>query len=387
MDKATRKYLASYAEPSIKFASRLPGCFDHVIVIPCFSEGNGLLAALSSLPIDTRSSTLVIVVLNASSLASIEQLRANQLTLESLRAAFPSFETIANAPPCTLFQTPVGSLLLIEHSKVPWLLPAKESVGLARKIGCDLAVALGALGKLNANWIHCTDADVQLHPDYFVQSVSRMPDVAAAYYPFRHNTETSLRYEVSLRYLVLGLAYAGSPYAHHTIGSTLIISRSHYTKVRGFPKREAGEDYYMLNKLAKVGRILRLSGPPLTLSGRDSDRVPFGTGPAVGRLRHRPDEPLVYHPMIFTKLREHLEALGNDPRTHVSFDAFQTLKWIHRLRDQSLPSIGFRQACSDAVFVKARSSKEEPSVVELCNALERQEHELSPLTGLAHGSA
>ena len=66
------------------------------------------------------------------------------------------------------------------------------------------------------------------------------------------------------------MKYARSPYAFHTIGSTMAVSANHYAKVRGFPKREAGEDFYLLNKLAKVktlgaqGCSRRRSGSHLT---------------------------------------------------------------------------------------------------------------------------
>ena len=45
----------------------------------------------------------------------------------------------------------------------------------------------------------------------------------------------------------------------------------------GFPRRNATEDFYILNKLAKVGSIARLAGTPVILEGRLSDRVPIGT--------------------------------------------------------------------------------------------------------------
>ncbi len=65
-------------------------------------------------------------------------------------------------------------------------------------------------------------------------------------------------YELSLRYYVAGMKFARSPYAFHTIGSSMAVSPVHYARVRGFPKREAGEDFYLLNKLAKLGSVLEL---------------------------------------------------------------------------------------------------------------------------------
>ena len=68
----------------------------------------------------------------------------------------------------------------------------------------------------------------------------------------------------------------GSPYAFHTIGSTIAINADFYASTR-LSKLAAGEDFYILNKLAKIGEIKTL-GAPIILSGRISNRTPFGTG-------------------------------------------------------------------------------------------------------------
>jgi hypothetical protein len=131
-------------------------------------------------------------------------------------------------------------------------------------------------------------------------------------------------YEISLRYYVLGLAYAGSPYAYHTIGSTLAVDAASYAMVRGFPKRTAGEDFYLLSKLAKVGSIAKISGDPIVLRGRPSDRVPFGTGPAVRRIAEMGvDKFKLYEPSLFEYLQAWLEALtAVVPGKADSLDAF-----------------------------------------------------------------
>jgi hypothetical protein len=45
---------------------------------------------------------------------------------------------------------------LVERSQG---LPHKEGVGLARKIGCDIALSLYERGTLKSRWLHTTDAD------------------------------------------------------------------------------------------------------------------------------------------------------------------------------------------------------------------------------------
>ena len=68
------------------------------------------------------------------------------------------------------------------------------------------------------------------------------------------------------------------------MGSCLAVRPEAYAAVRGFPRKNAAEDFYVLDKLAKVGTIARLAGTPLLLEGRLSDRVPFGTGKALSDL-------------------------------------------------------------------------------------------------------
>ena len=91
-------------------------------------------------------------------------------------------------------------------------------------------------------------------------------------------------YDHYLNNHVDNLKRIGSPYAFHTIGSTIAINADFYAKARGFPKLAAGEDFYILNKLAKIGDIKALSGAPIILSGRISNRTPFGTGQALNTL-------------------------------------------------------------------------------------------------------
>jgi hypothetical protein len=79
--------------------------------------------------------------------------------------------------------------------------------------------------------------------------------------------------------------------------------------VRGFPRRPAGEDFYLLNKLAKTGTIDQLAGPLIEISGRLSERVPFGTGIGIKKILHLADPTSdfrFYNPGIFQCLKQFL---------------------------------------------------------------------------------
>ena len=80
----------------------------------------------------------------------------------------------------------------------------------------------------------------------------------------------------------------------------------------GIPKRLAAEDFYLLNKLAKVGRIHSLAGEPVRVRGRLSDRVPFGTGAALKEISAalRDGSPVrSYAPRVFEGVGHWLRAL------------------------------------------------------------------------------
>ena len=322
-DKILAKYLGHYAEPEARISAQIPGMFDVALVIPAYDEGDDLFATLRSIPSGLR--TLAVVVLNATSEAPPTAHATNAATRQRL---IDGFRIAPLTDRSYLGNARWGALLLIDRARQDSLLPPHQGVGLARKIGADVVLALWAAGRLHRPWIHTTDADVALPTDYFERlagSFSRA--AAAALYPFCHveaegaPTAAAATYECWLRYYVLGLGFAGSPYAFHTIGSTLAVHAWAYAATRGFPARQAGEDFYMLNKLAKVGAVLRLRGQPLRLSCRLSTRVPFGTGQALRRIEGaQMAQPRFYHPQTFVALRAWLQTvqrLAHDPTLHI----------------------------------------------------------------------
>ena len=121
-----------------------------------------------------------------------------------------------------------------------------------------------------------------------------------------------LLYEISLYYYVNRLKHANSPYAFHTVGSTIAVNAKDYALVRGTPKRLAGEDFYLLNKLAKTGLVLSSSSAPIELDARVSHRTPFGTGSSIDRIQRLSnpiEENLYYQPAIFELLKALLARL------------------------------------------------------------------------------
>jgi hypothetical protein len=433
--KAVRKYLESHAEPEIRLAESFDRTYESALVVPVHDEDVGFLDGLA--PALRDRTVLAVLVVNATIDAPLRVRRANQVLLAALRERLDALPAAgrargrdappANEPPSTLPPAWRGAMgradmLVVDRASPPFALPSGEGVGLARKIGADLAVALHATERLSSGWIQTTDADVVLPPDYFTPPPS--DGAVAGIHPFWHSTSgdpaldrATALYEIALRTYVLGLRWAGSPYAFHTIGSTLAVTAEAYAAVRGFPRRQAGEDFYLLDKLAKLGPIATLAGEPVRIHPRRSSRVPFGTGPAVERILReeaRGRGPVLYHPQCFAALRHWLHALdelsdhrdvrrwddqihrvepaalrepllafaaglrsvasrrrhdvltalcrqhaaGVPLRSHLHawFDAFSTLKLVHAVRDGGFPSLPWQRALRSAPYVDLPSS-------------------------------
>jgi hypothetical protein len=432
------KYLARHAEPVARVAGELDAAFGHALVVPAYGEGDSLFSLLGSVPAGPAGPVLIVVVLNARQDSPPSVHEANASTRERLARTLQLSAEISAGPPIRAYATAGGSLVLIDRAATGDFLPEGQGVGLARKIGNDFALGLSASGKLASSWIHNTDADAVLPGDYFDQ-IADAGSAAAALYFFDHrydqqeNVAIAARlYDISLRYYVLGLAWAGSPYAYQSMGSCLAIAPDAYAAVRGFPKKNAAEDFYVLNKLAKVGAISRLAGKPVLAEGRISERVPFGTGRAVGDLvasPHRLERFPLYHPLVFAHLAGWLEVLeaiarsggaldqplnvlpkdnpffradlledalrrlgafeairdaaskSRDAETlrrhlHTWFDAFRTRKLIHALRDGGLSSLPWREALAEAPFTNLSASTEDDPEA-LRQALIAEERKLS----------
>ncbi len=416
------KYLSLYAEPEI---AALDGLVDwlpeqlwweNVMVIPACNETPEFLRP----PPVCDGRSLMILVINESVSASREVSSNNQALAATVQE---QFELQWQSAPdlqgfkLSLFRDPLAprDVLLADRFSEGRKFPAKGGVGLARKIGVDLAVSLIHRKCINSSWVHCTDADVRLPKTYFTCSNAvrnPRPGYAVLIYPFHHcddqdraeSKEVILAtqlYELSLRYYVAGMKFARSPYAFHTIGSTMAVSAIHYAKVRGFPRRDAGEDFYLLNKLAKVGAVLEpgmdSDWEPLEIAARRSDRVPFGTGAAVIKITDLADpvrDFRFYDPAVFELLQQWLQSLpaiwqsrSKDLATniknqqllaglkqiktdqaldhafrqskdldqftrqmHTWFDAFRTLKLIHILRDLYLPTISYDELVKNQTY-------------------------------------
>lgn len=274
-----------------------------IVVVPAFDEA-GITSLLDSLACCSQPGCRaeVIIVANAPDQAGKE-------SLANTRKSISSAVSWKKNNPNLFFDVHVIDGLQLKSSG--W------SVGLARKTGMDEAVRrfdiLGNPGGIILN----IDADCTVKSNYF-QAVSgemagKADRMACSIY-FEHPLagddfpEAVYRsvtlYELHMRYFVRGLSYAGFPYVHHTVGSAVAVKASAYVRAGGMNRRQAGEDFYFIQKLLPAGGFFNLTSTTVYPSPRVSARVPFGTGPVISRLTESDETRLYsYNPEAFEELR------------------------------------------------------------------------------------
>jgi GT2 family glycosyltransferase len=192
-----------------------------------------------------------------------------------------------------------------------------HGVGWARKTAMDAASALAGPDDL----IVSMDADTRYDPDFFIsliRATEKYPNAAglsASYYHPLTGDETTdrciLRYEIYMRNYALNMLLIDSPYAFSAIGSGMACKASVYRRVGGLTPKMSGEDFYFMQKLRKSGNIVVDCGGYIFPASRFSDRVYFGTGPAMIKGRNGDwDSYPVYHTQAFQLIKQTYDAFA-----------------------------------------------------------------------------
>ena len=350
-----QKYLARHAEPEASAAwTGYPVAgrhYHHSLVVPAYREHPEQLPRVWEHLVPQQKGTgsfLVILVINAPDVndahLAAAQLHAGvrQNRQETQLSSRVSLLRSQNEQP---------DLLVVNRYAPGHRIDGKQGVGLARKIGMDLALRLAQGGRqtdisVASQWLCSTDADAVLPEDYFQRHIR--PGAVAEVLPFQHLAGATLHipillYELRMLYYAAALQQAGSPYGYTSIGSTLTCTTLAYAQVRGCPKRNTGEDFYLLNKLAKVGTIGSHARQPILLEARLSERVPIGTGTALAGIAQMQDALNTYpfyHPDCFHALASFLALLDAassadaQPKSttrldETAFDKIATDYWRH----------------------------------------------------------
>ncbi|MCP4520868.1 MAG: glycosyltransferase [Cytophagales bacterium] len=281
-----------------------------VVVIPSYKEPN-LLTSLRTLYVcDIPSCGVeVIVVINCSE-------KAPQEIKEETLATFEETKEWAKT-----HSDKIQFHVLLENE-----LPKKHAgVGLARKIGMDEAIRRFEWIGNHKGIVVCFDADSLCETNYLVAIQShfeKYPKATACALHFEHPIEGEddewiyegiINYELHLRYYVDILRYANFPNAYQTIGSSMAVRSETYQKLGGMNRRKAGEDFYFLHKIIPLGNFTELKETKVIPSPRVSDRVPFGTGKAIGDFMNQEDrnQYLTYNVQSFLDLKPLCDAVPN----------------------------------------------------------------------------
>lgn len=208
----------------------------------------------------------------------------------------------------------------------------KQGVGMARKLCLDHIVETANPDDV----IVSLDADTLFSPNYFaaVQDYFRLhKDISALSVPYYHplpEEESAARglliYECYMRHYFLNLKRINSPYAFTALGSAIAIRVKDYIKAGGITPYQAGEDFYLLQKVVKTGHLATNFSEVVYPSARFSARVPFGTGKAIEQQQGARNEILFrfFEPAYFDEIKETFSAFprlfrGNAP---TPMDAF-----------------------------------------------------------------
>ncbi|MCH6574806.1 MAG: hypothetical protein IH795_06325 [Bacteroidetes bacterium] len=405
-------YLSKHLIKNYEIEWQRKNGINNVIVIPAIAEYDNIKVLLKSLSKNNPAffaSTLILFVINNSPVSDNEIKENNLNSINLLRS-------IIDANNDDFSREIINSGLqigLIDASSEGKELNTKQAgVGLARKIGMDLSLTIFDYSKDTKKLIICLDADCTVSQTYLTDIVNdfNKNDRSVAGVNFEHQVDGAddcnaaiICYEIFLRYYVAGLLFAGSDYAFHTIGSTMICDDNSYMKIGGMNKRKAAEDFYFLEKLAKNYPINKIDSATVYPSKRSSWRVPFGTGQRVTRfLSKTQDEYLLFDPAVFEILKEWLEIYNSDAisdpqeilnqakeihtelynfllqnnypkqwekilsntksgkqlshQRKIWFDGFKTLKLIHHLGDTAFAKLNMFDAL-DMFFIKLEINK------------------------------
>lgn len=356
-------------------SDNVQGKYKTVVVIPAIKEFDNiprLIKSINKNDEEALKNSLLLFVINNSDKSPVEVIEDNTKSLDLLKK-YKQEQTNLNIDFIDAFST--GNEL-----------PSKNAgVGLARKVGMDQALLYFDYS-LSGNGIVCLDADCEVSSNYLTEIQKHFDNnfkTAVVKYEHRLDNDAIINYEIFLRYYVLGLMFAESPYAYHSIGSCMVVEPFTYVKIGGMNKKKAGEDFYFLEKAAKVTEVNSINTTTVFPSSRKSWRVPFGTGQRISRFYENvKNEYVLYNPSSFVVLKEFLKLYfdeNNSPETILSksetisislynfliendflnsliriyenaktreqlyhqkklwFDAFKTLKLIHHLRDNGFP--------------------------------------------------
>ena len=253
-----------------------------IITIPCYNEPDISKTIQSIIDCDRpRCSVEILVLINAYTQTSVDILKTNRQSHQQL-------QTLAKQ-----YNTDSFKIIPLYTDSIIYKYPG---AGIPRKMVMDEAVRRLASIDNDNGVVVSLDADCTVDRNYLraIEAAFCDEKVNVATIEFHHPVEHLAKeelirqamelYELYLRYYREALAYCGYLYPYYTIGSAMAFRASAYTKTGGMGRQAAGEDFYFLQKVFPLGKVVHIDSTRVYPAARFSDRVPFGTGPALQKM-------------------------------------------------------------------------------------------------------
>lgn len=165
----------------------------------------------------------------------------------------------------------------------------------------DILVSMDADTVFGEHYLDSLARNFAAHPQEQVVSVPY-------YHPLTENEAANraiLRYEIYMRNCLLNLYRIGCPYNFTAIGSAIAVKIKALQKINGITPMKSGEDFYLLQKLRKMSPISNWNDELVYPAARFSDRVFFGTGPAMIKgSQGMWDSYPIYHYSLFDEVKK-----------------------------------------------------------------------------------
>ncbi len=313
-----------------------------VIVIPCYNEPELLFSLMALRKCTLPRVDVEVIVLINDSLTDAPSVKKENAKAYEMGQEWARQNFIAKMR----FQ-------FLYHRDLP---TKSAGVGLARKIGMDEACFRLEKVKHPRGIIVCFDADSKCDRNYLLAieehfKINPKTEACSIHYEhplsghyFEEEIYTAIaQYELHLRYYVHAQRYAGFPFAYQTIGSSMAVRCNAYQKQGGMNKRKAGEDFYFLHKFSVLGTLSELKTTKVIPSPRKSDRVPFGTGKAVGDLLAGKKAYQSYHLQSFVDLKVFFAEVPNLFKLSVSEDLTRFLESLPPVVQAFLQEVNFEK--------------------------------------------
>lgn len=234
----------------------------------------------------------------------------------------------------------------------------KHGVGWARKTLFDHILSIAN----EEDILISLDADTTFS-EHYLQSIGenfvKNAEIETLSLPYYHKLTTDdcanraiLRYELYMRCWFLNMNRIGSPYTFTAIGSAIAVKISALRKIGGITPMKSGEDFYLLQKLRKMSPVHNHNRETVYPAARFSDRVYFGTGPAMIKGAAGDWKSYaIYHPSLFDDIADAYRILPllqkeNIENPFLTFLAqqFKDENFLTPLRENSKESTRFERA-------------------------------------------